>query len=212
MRPASGNLQVNSASFDIQRNSASFDIQRNTLTLDLNGQPGAVFIDLAFRDDGGTSNGGADTSVTKSLLVNMPTSQDAVDLSVAIARAAGNDVSATFEVLATNFGPAVAQGVRVAIPKPEGIEVRQIRCSVTGGTPCKLSEEDGVTFATMGLYPNGFVQIGFDSDIPPESNFVQINAEVSAAPGTAVDNPFDDRAVYIRAVGAGLLRDGFEAR
>ena len=202
-RPARGNLLVTGA---------SYDIQNDILDLNLNGQPGTVLLDLAFRDDAGTANGGLDTSVTKTLLVNMPSSPQAVDLSVSISRTSGNDSSASYEVVATNYGPAVAQGVQVMIPKPEGIEVDSLQCLVSGGSDCVLSEEDGITVATLDLERTGFVRVVLNATSPPEANFVQINAEVRATPGTVVDNPFDDRAVYIKAVRGGVLRDGFEVR
>ena len=178
-----------------------------TLHYRLSGNAGSARLEALAIDTGGTANGGRDRTARAFRIVV----GDGSDLQVNIERLQPDPDAnrRTYRVLVRNNGPVDLAAVTLRAFATSGLLELDWTC--TGSCPAQGGS--GSPTLMSGLAAGAQAEILLRGRVDLTSAFVQIEASATAAPGSVVLNPEDDRAIFSEAAGeAGVLRDGFEPR
>ncbi len=110
-----------------------------TLSYVLTGASGIASVDVTLRDNGGTANGGIDTSLPARLLIGV-----GIEADLGITKSNGVNVVedqqlVTYTIVASNPGTAGVIGARVTDPMPPDLVNVSWSCVVAGGATCPAS-------------------------------------------------------------------------
>lgn len=205
-------LQVRGVSGDVVVESAELTVPGGHLSVVLNGEPGSFFLDIVLRDNGGTAGGGQDRSAPQTLMINVPSSEDSVDLSLAIESVGVSGAVRTYRYVMWNMGPGDADGLRLPLEAPAGIRNVSYSCSGSLGVSCTIDPPQPGRAAHLDLPDGAFAELVVTGEVVPGATFVELRGQLVAPQGLTVDNPADDAATLIDPIGDGVFKDGFEIR
>ncbi|NCT67125.1 MAG: DUF11 domain-containing protein [Rhodanobacteraceae bacterium] len=179
-----------------------------TLSYTLSGRAGSATFGVRLQDDGGTANGGHDTSDEQTFTISVAAG---VDLSISIGNdsefvAGGSPVEYT--ILVHNAGPNDAVGAKVRDLLPSNLVDAAWSCSATAGAACMPAGigdiDDTVTIpAGASLTYRLIATVVAD----PEAT-VEQTVSVSAPEGVPDLDPTNNTATRRNAVG--VFFDGFD--
>ena len=185
-----------------------FDLNGN-LGYQLSGRGGTAAISVRARDDGGTTDGGNDTSAAQTFTITVTSG---VDLVVGVDNGrrflvGGSAVS--YAVTVRNLGPDTASQAQVSIAQPGNLSGFTWSCTRSDATPCATVGGGGAVSQRVDV-PVGVTvtfQVGATVVALPES---PVALQVSAAPaaGQTEVQPASNTASDIDAVG--IFANGFE--
>ena len=115
-----------------------------TLGYVLSGTSGSASLRVRVRDDGGTANGGIDTSDWHTFAITVG---EGLDVAVSIPSAeAISDLCrfGDYTVLVENLGTVAATGVQVDIPLPASVPEANWTCTPVGGASCPPAGTDDI--------------------------------------------------------------------
>jgi uncharacterized repeat protein (TIGR01451 family) len=179
-----------------------------TLTTPLSGHGGTATLAVALQDDGGTDNGGEDTSAEQTFTVTVG---HGTDLSVAIeddtAFVAGGDPIA-YRVTVRNNGPENASGARVRVTLSANLIDAAWTCDAGAGASCTAGG-NGEIDDLAGIPPGAAVIYTLTASTVALPEFpAGLDATVTAPSGLTDLNPLNDSASDVDTVG--IFADGFD--
>lgn len=184
------------------------------LTFSLRGVGGQATITLRVRDNGGTANGGQDTSEPQSFVLSVPRS---ADLQVAITNNRSNLVDgedSIYAIVVANAGPDTADGAHVSNTLPASLVDAQWVCvQALSNTACPTpASGSGALTTDVSLAPGGFLRFDLVAEVDGNVGaFVTNEVAVSAPSGvTGLDATNDTASDSDAIVTEGIFRDGFE--
>ena len=179
-----------------------------TLTTPLSGHGGTATLAVALQDDGGTDNGGEDTSAEQTFTVTVG---DGTDLAIAIeddtAFVAGGDAVA-YRITVRNDGPENASGARVRAMLSANLVDAEWTCTADTGATCaaggngEIDDLAGIPVGARVVYTLTATTVAIP-EFPAE-----LDATVTAPAGLVDFNPVNDSASDVDAVG--IFADGFD--
>jgi uncharacterized repeat protein (TIGR01451 family) len=186
-----------------------------TLTYALSGIGGEATVRLRVRDDGGTANGGVDTSVQRSFAVRVT---PGADLEVAMSNAQTTLVAGAttvYAIVVANAGPNAVDGAVLTDLLPAALIDASWTCVPSSSTATCPSPGAGtgnlIQPITLGV--GQFLRFDLIAEVDAGAGaFVSNTASVSVPAGTTALDPADDSATDTDAiVPSGMFGDGFES-
>lgn len=184
------------------------DVDGN-LAYTLTGRGGTATIGVRARDNGGTADGGNDTSALQTFTITVASG---VDLVVGVGNgkrflSGGGTVS--YAATVGNLGPDTASQAQVSIAQPANLSAFTWTCSRSDATPCATASGGGPVSQLVDL-PVGVTvtfQIGATVVALPESP-VALHISATPAAGQTEMQPATNTASDIDAVG--IFANGFD--
>jgi len=179
-----------------------------TLSTPLSGQGGTATLAVALQDDGGTDNGGNDTSAEQTFQVIV---SPGTDLSVAIYD--GTDfvaggVVAIYEITVRNLGGDDVTSARATIGASANLSDLEWTCAAFDGATCSTSGVGAVSDTlTLPAGSSAVYELTANVSANPELP-AEITASIAALTGATDFNPSNDSAHDVDAVG--IFEDGFD--
>jgi hypothetical protein len=179
-----------------------------TLSTPLSGQGGMATLAVSLQDDGGTDNGGNDTSSEQTFTVTVDAG---TDLSVSIFDgtdfAAGGS-AAIYEITVRNLGGEDVTSARATIGVSANLSELEWTCEAFDGATCTPSGTGIVS--DMLTLPSGSSAIyELTANVAANPEFpAEITATITALTGATDFNPANDSAHDVDAVG--IFQDGFD--
>jgi hypothetical protein len=185
-----------------------FDLNGN-LSYQLSGHGGTATVSVRARDDGGTTDGGNDTSAAQTFTITVASG---VDLVVGVGngkRFLAGGSAASYVATIANLGPDTASQAQVSIAQPANLAGFAWTCTRSDATPCATASGGGAVSQLVDV-PVGVTvtfQIGGTVVALPES---PVALHISAAPaaGQTEMQPTTNTASDIDAVG--IFANGFD--
>lgn len=194
----------------------SLDIANNgTLTYTLTGAGGTASITTRVRDNGGTLNGGVDTSVAAVFSISVGPS---ADLQIAITNNRSvllNGEQTLYAIVIANNGPSAVTAATVSNSLPATLINASWMCVPAQSTATCPSPSAGTgslnTLVNLGV--NQFLRFDLLTEVNGAVGaFVANTVTVIPPPGTNVLNPGDDSATDQDPIAPeGVYADGFES-
>jgi hypothetical protein len=178
-----------------------------TLSYTLTGAGGVATVTVRARDDGGTANGGVDTSAVQTFTI---TAIDPVaDLSIDKRGRyiAGNGVVWTLEI--GNAGPSPANGARVIDTLPTSVTGATWTCVGNGGGSCAAASGSGDIDTTLTL-PNGAGAVITITATLVDPNAATVINTASVQPPMGITDPDNSDNSSTLDLQVALFADGFE--
>ena len=180
-----------------------------TLTTTLSGHGGVATLGVALQDDGGTDNGGNDTSAEQTFTVTVGAG---ADLSIAIFD--GTDfveggAPVVYEVTVRNLGPDGSTGARALVVPSPNLDDVNWTCSAFDGGSCTASGSGQIQdFVDLPAGASVVYELTATVQVEPELP-AEVFATITALGGGATDfNPNNDTATDTDATG--IFADGFD--
>jgi uncharacterized repeat protein (TIGR01451 family) len=179
-----------------------------TLTTSLSGHGGVATLGVALQDDGGTANGGNDTSPEQTFTITVGAG---ADLSIAVDDATtfaiGGD-PLLYMITVRNAGPDDASGAHVFEALSSNLVDAMWTCTPSAGASCSLAGtggiDDHVALPSGAMLVYELTATVLADPEQPVENFVSV-----AAPAGVIDfNPANDGASDVDATG--VFADGFD--
>jgi uncharacterized delta-60 repeat protein/uncharacterized repeat protein (TIGR01451 family) len=186
-----------------------------TLAYALTGVGGSATLTARVQDDGGTANGGVDTSAAATFQIAVT---PGADLQVA----KSNDVGAlvdgqttVYAIVVANAGPNAASGVTLSDVLPATLTDATWACQQQQPqTPCPTpTAGSGDLLATIDLPVDGFLRFDLMATVAAAGAPSIANTASATPPAgvTAIDTSNDSATDQDLAVPDGVLADGFES-
>ena len=178
------------------------------LTLQRTGTPGRARLRVVLHDDGGTQNGGIDSSAERVITVWVG---EAYDLSVRIDPGAHLGGHRTYEIVVENHGPsAVANGTLLIAPL-NGLRSPGFTCTPGAGATCTAPPLSSPGTFAIHLLVGASLTVQLDATQDPFATGIEIHAGVAAPLDLPTINPADDTATLQEPVlPYGIFGGGFE--
>ncbi|HET7842568.1 MAG TPA: Ig-like domain repeat protein [Xanthomonadales bacterium] len=185
-----------------------------TLALTPTGAQGTATIAVRVRDDGGTANGGIDTSAPQSATITVLAS---ADLQVAkddgrVGVVSGDIV--TYAIVATNAGPSAVTGARLADDLPATLANASWTCRAELSTvPCPpVASGTGDIDIAIDLPVGGVLRFDLTATVAGATGAFVVNTATIATPAgtTSLDATNDASTDQDAIVPNGVFLDGFE--
>jgi len=177
------------------------------LSYTLTGNGGVATVTVRAQDDGGTANGGIDTSAMQVFTISAVSAS--VDLSIVKTGryVPGNLVVWTLNV--GNAGPGPANGARVIDNLPASVSAATWTCSGSAGGACTVASGGGNIDSTVNLPNGGSAVFTITATlVNPNASTVVNTASVAAAMGI-IDTDLANNSSTLDLQVA-LFADGFE--
>jgi len=180
-----------------------------TLTVPLSGHGGAALIGVTLEDDGGTENGGQDTSAERTFTITVA---PGADLSVSIDDGTGFAIGGDpllYAIVVRNAGPDAADGAHVQETLSSNLVDVTWTCTASNGASCAPSGSGAIDDrASLPAGATATYTLTATVVADPEasvSNDVRVIAPESVTDFNAANNEASDWDV------TGLFADGFES-
>jgi uncharacterized repeat protein (TIGR01451 family) len=179
-----------------------------TLTYSLTGQSGAAFVSVQCQDNGGTANGGNDTSAAQIFQISVGAG---LDLGVTVSN--GTDflrggLPADYTILIQNIGTTDAHSARVEDVLPPNLLNATWTCTTVGGATCTASGSGGIS-DTVDLPVNSGLIYTLTATVQAFPEYpVTYSASVASAGGEIDVNTSNNSDSDTDTVG--VFRSGFE--
>ncbi len=182
-----------------------------------NGVTGSAFFSVVLTDDGGTDNGGVDTSQAVDLEIRVNSTGTSADLSITKSNGVDavdpqNDTTWTLQI--NNSGPDPVTGVTVEDLLPAAIVQASWMCQANPQASCTTSgAQSGDVHETLNLTVGGAVQITIQAEIDDAATGTLVNTATLTLPdGVSDPTPEDLTSTDSDALqtGAAIFEDGFE--
>ncbi|MEO5626769.1 MAG: Ig-like domain-containing protein [Dokdonella sp.] len=178
-----------------------------TLNYTLTGNTGSASFGVKLRDDGGTANGGSDTSAEQIFTISVAAG---ADLWLTIDDGAGfvaGGHATTYVITVHNSGPDDVFGAQVELSLPSNLVSSTWSCAASAGSTCSPSGTSGI-HDTVNMTNGGMLTYTLTATsvaIPEHSIVTSVTV---IAPASVPDtNTTNNTAVDTDAVG--IFRDGF---
>ncbi|TXH13654.1 MAG: tandem-95 repeat protein, partial [Gammaproteobacteria bacterium] len=177
-----------------------------TLSYTLNGPAGTATISLTLSDDGGTANGGVDTS--PALTFTITTLEPLADLAVSkfAQYAPGNLV--VWDVVVENLGPGPVTDARVIDTLPAGISGATWTCAVLSGTASCGVSGSGDIDELVDMNAGSALLFTVTATLTTPDATISNTASVVAPAGVTDNVPGNNSATVVLTVP--MFSDGFE--
>ncbi|MET0225842.1 MAG: cadherin-like domain-containing protein [Dokdonella sp.] len=174
----------------------------------LGGAPGSASFGLRLQDNGGTANGGSDTSPEQVFTITIGAGADlSVTLDDGVDFVVGGAV-VTYRAMVVNAGPSDVIAAHVVDMLPSNLAAASWTCTASGGATCSASGSGGID-DSVSIPNGGSLTYVLDATVvsPPEMRL--INTISVTAPAAVPDiAPSNNSATDSDAVG--LFADGFD--
>jgi uncharacterized delta-60 repeat protein/uncharacterized repeat protein (TIGR01451 family) len=186
----------------------------DTLSYTLTGVGGVANVTARVRDNGGTANGGIDTSLPVIFTITVALGADlqiAIDNERSTLVAGANTL---YKIVVSNSGPNSVAGARVQDTLPANLQNAMWTCRADISTTICPSPGSGVgnLDSLINLPVNGVIRFDLIATVSPmPGGFVSNTVSVTVPGSVTAVNPADDSAFDQDAVVPdGLLLNGFE--
>jgi hypothetical protein len=179
-----------------------------TLSTPLSGEAGTATLAVSLQDDGGTDNGGDDTSAEQTFTVTVDAG---TDLSVSIFD--GTDFlagggSAIYEITVRNVGGENVTSARATIGASANLSDLEWTCEAFDGATCTASGA-GIVSDTLSLPAGSSAVYELTANVAANPELpAEITASIAVLAGPADFDPANDSAHDVDAVG--IFQDGFD--
>ena len=177
-----------------------------TLSYTLNGPAGTATISLVLNDDGGTANGGVDSSATLSFTIT--TLEPLADLAISkfAQYAPGNLV--VWDVVVENLGPGPVTDAQVIDTLPAGITGATWTCTVLSGTAACNASGSGDIDELVDMNAGSALLFTVTATLTTADATISNTASVVAPAGVTDNVPGNNSATVVLSVP--MFGDGFE--
>lgn len=171
------------------------------------GQSGTATIGVSLQDNGGTSNGGDDTSDEQTFTITVASG---ADLSVTVSDGFGaSEGLINYTIIASNAGPSSATGATVTAAAPAGLSSVSWTCVATGGSTCPAASGTGGISGLVDLTTTGSAIFTLSGTlVNPVPDSVSLTASITPPTGTPDSNMANNSAT--RTTGIVIFGDDFE--
>jgi VCBS repeat-containing protein len=177
-----------------------------TLSYTLNGPAGTATISLTLSDDGGTANGGVDTSAA--LTFTITTLEPLADLAVSkFAQYAPGDL-VVWDVVVENLGPGPVTDAQVTDTLPAGISGATWTCAVLSGTASCSASGSGDIDELVDMNAGSALLFTVTATLTTPDATISNTASVVAPVGVTDNVPGNNTATVVLTVP--MFGDGFE--
>ncbi|MCC6503924.1 MAG: tandem-95 repeat protein [Aquimonas sp.] len=177
-----------------------------TLSYTLNGPAGTATISLTLSDDGGTANGGVDTSTA--LTFTITTLEPLADLAVSkFAQYAPGDL-VVWDVVVENLGPGPVTDAQVTDTLPAGISGATWTCAVLSGTASCGASGSGDIDELVDMNAGSALLFTVTATLTTPDATISNTASVVAPVGVTDNVPGNNTATVVLTVP--MFGDGFE--
>ncbi|MDC8016113.1 cadherin-like domain-containing protein [Tahibacter soli] len=179
------------------------------LSYTLTGRGGTATIGVRARDNGGTGDGGNDTSAARTFTITVASG---VDLAIGVSNGRSFIVGGsetTYAVDVRNLGPDTANQARVSVAQPGNVIAFVWTCSRSDATPCAVAAGTGAMEQFVNVPVGVTVTFAFTMTVlsQPESP-VTLQAFVAPAASQTEVQPANNSASDTDPVG--IFASGFE--
>ncbi|HJT96916.1 MAG TPA: cadherin-like domain-containing protein, partial [Rhodanobacteraceae bacterium] len=187
---------------------APFVNMDGSLCYTLNGRGGTATIAVAAQDNGGTDDGGQDTSLEQMFTISVGAGTDlAVTIDDGVTFVGVGD-TLDYVIVVSNNGPDHAAGARVKDLLPENLIDASWTCTAGTGAACSPGGSGDID-ETIDLAPGANVVFTLTATLAQSPEAPLENSVSVTAPSGMTDlNPLDDSATDIDVTG--IFSDGFD--
>jgi hypothetical protein len=183
----------------------------------LTGNTGGAVLRVVAQDNGGTANGGQDTSPTREFRILVGDGANIVleinrnaPVNRALSSMAKGNTLIGYTVEVHNNGPQAVAGLIVRIPAPRGMLDMLWTCSAPGPICAPASGANSVT-TSIDLLAGQSATIEVTGAVNPAENYVELRASIQMPAGTNLLSTGDESVTLQEASNAiGIFRGGFE--
>ncbi|UXI70292.1 Ig-like domain-containing protein [Tahibacter amnicola] len=180
-----------------------------TLRYTLTGNCGSVSVAVAVRDDGGTANGGMDTSPEQLFQVSVAAGVNLVATLRRVAHVTADEVQLTYTARIENQGTGAAHGTQVRATLSGNLLNATWTCEATANATCAAAGSGAIS-DEVDIAPGAALVYTVSTSVPAGGDaHVEVSLEalpIASEPDIDVsDNRATDSAVI------GLFADGFES-
>ena len=177
-----------------------------TLSYTLTGNGGVVTVNARIRDNGGTANGGIDTSAVQTFTITAPDPR----VDVAVVKTGRYTLTGiTWELLVSNTGPSPANGATVIDALPAEVSAATWTCATqSGGATCAAASGSGDVDVDVNLPANSSVVVTITATLIGTPAAVSNTAEVLPPDGFTDTNTGNNTSTLNLPVA--LFSNGFE--
>jgi VCBS repeat-containing protein len=177
------------------------------LSYTLTGIGGVVNVTVRAMDDGGTANGGVDTSAPQTFSISAQFGS--VDLSIVKSGFYFGTNGINWTLTVNNAGPGIANGARVVDNLPASVTGATWDCVGTNGGVCNAASGSGSIDTTVNLPNGGGVVITITATLVNPTASTVINSATVEAPAGITDPNLANNGSTLDLQVA-LFSDGFE--
>ncbi|MEO7326622.1 MAG: Ig-like domain-containing protein [Dokdonella sp.] len=178
-----------------------------SLSYTLTGHTGSASFGVKLRDDGGTANGGIDTSAEQVFTISVAAGTDLwVTIDDGAVFVVGGHAT-TYAIVVHNSGPDDVIGAHVQLPMPSNLVNATWNCTATAGSTCAPNGTSGIN-DTVDISNGGVLTYTLTAtsvSIPEHS--IVTSVTVTAPANEPDTNTSNNSAVDTDVVG--IFRDGF---
>lgn len=180
-----------------------------TLIYSLTGQSGTAVISVTCQDNGGTANGGNDTSAAQTFMVSVSAG---LDLSIGMTGGApflGDGMPIDYTITVQNIGTTDAHNATVQDPLPGNLLGATWTCATIGTATCTASGSGSIS-DMVNIPKNAGLIYHLAATVQAIPEFAVVNtATVTAQSGEVDVNPANNSVTLTTAVG--IFHSGFES-
>lgn len=178
------------------------------LTLQRTGIPGRARLRVRLQDDGGTDNGGSDTSSERVLTVWVG---EAYDVSVRIDAGAHVGGNRSYEITVENRGPSAVSNATLLVDPASGLRSPSFACVPAAGSACAAPPLSTPGTFAVDLLVGASLTVELQATQDPFATTINVNAGIAAPTDRPTINPADDTATLEEPVlPYGVFGSGFE--
>jgi hypothetical protein len=178
------------------------------LTLQRTGTPGRARVRVILHDDGGTQNGGIDSSAERVITVWVG---EAYDLGVRIQPGVHLAEHRQYEVIVSNYGPSDVAGATLLVQAEIGLDDATFQCGSGTTTTCSSLLASGANAFLISIPVGSTTMVLVEARQETYASHVEVSAGIQAPTDLPTINTDDDLTVFTEAVVPyGLFGNGFE--
>lgn len=179
-----------------------------TLDYTVTGQPGTASFGVKLQDNGGTANGGVDTSAEQTFSITVAAGADlSISMNDGVTFVRGGQ-TVQYTIVVHNAGPNDVSGARVRDILPVNLTAASWTCVADVGATCTASGSAGIDDSiVLAIGTSATYELSATVVAIPEQLLIN-TATIEAPPQTPDDHPADNNATDTDAVG--IFADGFE--
>jgi len=178
------------------------------LTLQRTGTPGRARLRVVLHDDGGTQNGGIDSSAERVITVWVG---EAYDLGVRIQPGVHLAEHRQYEVIMSNYGPSHVAGATLLVQAEIGLNGATFQCGSGTTTTCSILPASGANAFLISIPVGSTTMVLVEARQEAYASHVEVSAGIQAPTDLPTINTDDDLTVFTEAVVPyGLFGSGFE--
>jgi uncharacterized repeat protein (TIGR01451 family) len=179
-----------------------------TLSYTLTGHAGTATFGIVLRDDGGTGNGGNDTSPEQTFTISVAAAADlSIEIDDGLSYATGGSET-VYTIVVRNAGPSDVAGAHVVDALPFNLVDATWICTPDGGAACSASGRGDIDDAVDIPIGATLTYVLTATVLSDPEQAVDNTVTITSPSGVPDTNPANDSATDVDVVG--LFADGFD--